>query len=143
MAPQLPKDFISIEEAINLINSDTRTNPVVDTSFLLNNLPYLRVDGNYTIRRLKRDANGKIIHNGNVFVAVDSDYHRSILEHAIVQKYNELSGQNVDPANIGIKRLTTTVDDEQNPGGRLRANKDSKIKVGDNIVSGKVEGANA
>ena len=49
MNNNIPNGFISVEDAISLIESDTRSNAKVDTAFLLRNLPYLRVDGNYTI----------------------------------------------------------------------------------------------
>lgn len=136
----LPTGFISVEEAINLINSDTRSNAKVDTAFLLRNLPYLRVDGNYTIKKLKHE-NGRVVDDGETFVQIESDYQRSILEHAITQHYKEVTGHDIDPSTIGIKRLSTAVDDEQNPQGRITKNKTSKTKIGDALISGtKTEG---
>lgn len=134
----LPTGFISIEEAIKLIESDTRSNAKVDTAFLLRNLPFLRVDGNYTIKKLKHE-NGKVVENGEAFVQIDSDYHRAMLEHAIVEHYKLVTGHDIDPEQIGIKKLATTVDDEKNPQGRITRNKNSKTKVGDSLASGIVK----
>ena len=131
----IPTGFISVEDAIKLIESDTRSDAKVDVSFLLRNLPFLRVDGNYTIRKLKH-VKGKVVEDGNAFVHIDSDYHRAMLEHAIVEHYKLASGEEIDPATIGIKRLSTTVDDDENPQGRVTRNRKSKTKIGDSIVSG-------
>lgn len=135
MNNNLPAGFISVDEAIKLIESDTRTNAKVDASFLLRNLPFLRVDGNYNIKKVKHE-NGKVVEDGEAFVHIDSDYHRSMLEHVIVEHYKQSSGRDIDPETIGIRRLSTEVDDEKNPQGRIVTNKKSKTKVGDNLVSG-------
>ena len=131
----IPLGFISVEEAIKLIESDTRTNAKVNVSFLLRNLPFLRVDGNYTIKKLKHE-NGKVVPDGESFVHIDSDYHRAMLEHAIVEHYKQVTGREIDPNTIGLRTMTTAVDDEENPGGRVVRNKKSKTKMGDAIVSG-------
>lgn len=132
----LPIGFISVADAIKLIESDTRSNAVVDTSFLVENLTHLRVDGNYNIKKLKRNKAGRIVDNGNEFVHINSEYERAMLEHAILEHYRLTAGQAIDPETIGIKRLSTAVDDEKNPQGRITVNKSSKTKVGDVIVSG-------
>lgn len=131
----IPMGFITVEEAIKLIESDTRSNAKVDISFLLRNLPFLRVDGNYTIKKLKHEK-GKVVPGGEAFVHIDSDYRRAMLEHAIVEHYKQSTGRDIDPESIGLKKLTTAVDDEENPAGRVIKNKKSKTKIGDSIVSG-------
>ena len=124
----IPTGFITVEEAIKLIESDTRSNAKVDISFLLRNLPFLRVDGNYTIKKLKHEK-GKVVPDGEAFVHIDSDYRRAMLEHAIVEHYKQNTGREVDPETIGV-------DDEENPAGHVIKNKKSKTKIGDAIVSG-------
>lgn len=138
MNNNVPTGFISIEEAIKLIESDTRANATVDADFLLRNLPYLRVDGNYTIKKLKHE-NGKVVEDGETFVHIDSDYHRAMLEHTIVEHYKHATGRQIDPEQIGIKKLSTTVDDEKNPQGRITRNRNSKTKFGDSLESGTVK----
>ena len=135
MNNNIPTGFISVEEAISLIESDTRSNAKVDTAFLLRNLPYLRVDGNYTIKKLKHE-NGKVVDAGEEFVHILSDYQRSMLEHAIIEHYKMVTGRDIDPESIGIKKLMTTVDDEKNLSGRIMQNTESSTKVGDTLVSG-------
>ena len=135
MDNNIPTGFISVEEAISLIESDTRSNAKVDTAFLLRNLPYLRVDGNYTIKKLKHEK-GKVVDAGEEFVHIFSDYQRSMLEHTIIEHYKMVTGRDIDPESIGIKKLMTTVDDEKNLSGRIMRNTESSTKVGDTLVSG-------
>lgn len=135
MNNNIPTGFISVEDAISLIESDTRSNAKVDTAFLLRNLPYLRVDGNYTIKKLKHE-NGKVVDAGEEFVHIFSDYQRSMLEYAIIEHYKMVTGRDIDPESIGIKKLMTTVDDEKNLSGRIMRNTESSTKVGDTLVSG-------
>lgn len=129
---KLPNGFITIKEAIDLINSDTRKDAKVDTSFLVNNIPYLRVGGTYNIRLMKHD-NGVAVYNGEKYVLIQSEYEKSILEHAIVEHYKEVSGNHdYDPEKV-VKSLSTAVDDEENPQGRIVRQKKAMTKAGDNI----------
>lgn len=137
----LPNGFISLEEAIKLIQSDSRSDAKVDTTFLLNNLPYLRVDGNYNIKKLKHE-NGRVVEDGHVYVQITSEYEKAMLEHAIVEHYRNATGRTIDPEKIGLRSITTAVDDEKNIAGHLLANDKPMIKAGDDIVSGVSRTAN-
>lgn len=135
MQNNIPVGFISVNDAIALINSDTRSDAKVDTAFLLRNLPYLRVDGNYTIKKLKHE-DGRVVDDGETFVHVNNDYERAMLEHAITEHYRTVTGNMVNPETIGLRSMTTTVDDEKNASGRLMVNGAPNIKVGDELGSG-------
>lgn len=135
MQNNIPVGFISVNDAIALINSDTRSDAKVDTAFLLRNLPYLRVDGNYTIKKLKHE-DGRVVDDGETFVHVNNDYERAMLEHAITEHYRAVTGNMVNPETIGLRSMTTTVDDEKNASGRLMVNGAPNIKVGDELGSG-------
>lgn len=131
----LPNGFIPVMDAIKLIESDSRTDAKVDTAFLLRNLPYLRVDGNYNIKKLKHE-NGKVVEDGEVYVMIASEYERAMLEHAITEHYKNVTGRVVNPENIGLRSITTAVDDEKNANGYLMNNDKPMIKAGDDLVSG-------
>ena len=131
----LPNGFVTVADAIKLIESDSRTDAKVDTAFLLRNLPYLRVDGNYNIKKLKHE-NGKVVEDGEVYVMISSEYERAMLEHAITEHYKNVTGRVVNPENIGLRSITTAVDDEKNANGYLMNNDKPMIKAGDDIVSG-------
>lgn len=131
----LPNGFIPVMDAIKLIESDSRTDAKVDTAFLLRNLPYLRVDGNYNIKKLKHE-NGKVVEDGEVYVMIASEYERAMLEHAITEHYKNVTGRVVNPENIGLRSITTAVDDEKNANGYLMNNDKPMIKAGEDLVSG-------
>lgn len=131
----LPNGFIPVMDAIKLIESDSRTDAKVDTAFLLRNLPYLRVDGNYNIKKLKH-VNGKVVEDGEVYVMIASEYERAMLEHAITEHYKNVTGRVVDPDQIGLRSITTAVDDEKNANGYLMNNDKPMIKAGEDLVSG-------
>lgn len=131
----LPNGFVTVADAIKLIESDSRTDAKVDTAFLLRNLPYLRVDGNYNIKKLKHE-NGKVVEDGEVFVMIASEYERAMLEHAITEHYKNVTGRVVNPESIGLRSITTAVDDEKNANGYLMNNDKPMIKAGEDIVSG-------
>ena len=137
MNSDLPNGFIKIEEAIKLINEDSRTNAKVDTKFLLSGLPYLRVGGTFNIRLLKHDENGKVVRNGEKFVLIVNEYERAMLEHAIVEHYKEVSGNvnfKYDEENAPTRSLSTTVDDEENPTGKVVKQKKPMTKKGETIA---------
>lgn len=133
MENNLPNGFISVEGAIALIQKDTRTNATVDVAFLVKNIPWLEKNRNFTIKLLRHE-NGKIVENGIKYVAIENDYQKEMLKHAIVQHYKDLSGRDIDPETIGVRRITTAVEDD-NPNGRPRVNRTSKTNIGDTIMS--------
>lgn len=133
MENNLPNGFISVEGAIALIQKDTRTNATVDVAFLVKNIPWLEKNRNFTIKLLRHE-NGKTVENGVKYVAIENDYQKEMLKHAIVQHYKDLSGRDIDPETIGVRRITTAVEDD-NPKGRPRVNRTSKTNIGDTIMS--------
>ena len=133
MENNLSNGFISVEGAIALIQKDTRTNATVDVAFLVKNIPWLEKNRNFTIKLLRHE-NGKVVENGIKYVAIENDYQKEMLKHAIIQHYKEQSGREIDPDVIGIRRVTTAVEDD-NPQGRPRMNKTSKVNIGDDIIA--------
>lgn len=138
MQNSLPNGFVSLEEAIKLIESDTRKDPVVDTVFLVNSLPYLRVNGNYNIKLLGRADDGKIVSKGSVYVQIRSEWERSNLEHAILEHYKLVSRDHVviNPETIGLRSITTAKDEDTNPTGQAMINPKPMTKYGDSTAGG-------
>lgn len=133
MDKTLPNGFISVEEAIALIQADSRKDATVDIAFLVKNLPWLEKNHNYTIKLLRHEG-GKIVDNGIKYVAIENDYQKEMLKHAITQHYKDLSGREIDPDTIGIRKITTAIEDD-NPQGRPTINKTSSTNIGDTILS--------
>ena len=133
--------IISVDEAIEIIETDNRQNPVVDTVFLVNSLPYLRVNGNYTIKLLGRNADGKIVSKGSTFARITSDWELSKLKHAITEHYKENTRNHIEinPDAIGVRSVTTAMDEDNNPTGRAMINPKPMTKFGDPTTGGTKE----
>lgn len=127
--------FVTVQRAVELIQEDTADNAVVDLQFLVNNIPYMKVKQNYTIRLLKTTPEKKVERNGSVYVTLMNEYEKQILLKAIQDAYVERTGILVDPATYGLNRVTTMIDQEAgNTTGVPRANPQSDIKLKDPIA---------
>lgn len=129
----LPKGFLSFDEALKLVQAETRENPRVDISRLVRNIKWLEARHNFTIFFVTRE-DGKIKSNGNRPVQIANEYEATTLEHAIREKYKELARREA-PTNE-IRKISTMVTDAESGGnveGRPVVNTDSKIQVGDAI----------
>ena len=140
----LPPGFISIEDAVALINKDTRQHATVDTDFMVGNLcaPYLRVGGTFNIRLMKNDERGRAVYAGEKFVLIETEYQLAMLEHAIVEHYKQATGRaDFDPKNQ-TRSLSTTVDDEENPQAQIVTQKKPMTKAGEDITTHAVSKTN-
>lgn len=118
----LSPGFVSIDEAIALIKSDTRANPVVDMDYLISRKKWIEVAHNFRIpkvRQLKpnevyRTKRGKIIDyetvgEANVYIATNFD--KELLLKTINDKYEELVGH--EYRELATKAVSTVADDAQ------------------------------
>lgn len=131
---RLSPGFITVDEAIEMINAETREEPHVDISRLAENIEYLAPRHNFTIFLIKRDKDGKIVSNGNKPIYIASDYEKTLVEHAIISKFEELSRMKYNGEKV--RKISTSVTDAESGGnsqGRPIANLSSDIKAGDNI----------
>lgn len=136
-AQGLPKGFITVAEAIKLIESDTRDNAKVDTAFLVRNIPYMREGGNFNIRKLKHE-NNRVVRDGSVFVVLENEYDKVTLEHAILEHYRKVTGRTAQPNDMGIKDVSTIVDSQDPESGRIRKNQNPLSKYGEDLGSGEI-----
>lgn len=128
--------FISVEDAIALIKADKRDDATVDLQFLANNLPYLRTKGIYNIRRMRTDEKGHAVRDGSSYVTIHTEYDRQILLKAIQDAFEERTKIHLNVENIGLNKVTTVVDEENNnTTGQPRMNESSDINKGDSIKS--------
>lgn len=117
--------FISIDEAVELIKSDTRQNPVVDMDYLAAHKVWLDRNGpahNFRIpkiRRLKpeevyKTRRGKLVeyeHIGDAYVAINTAFENELLKKTIEDKYRELVGH--EYKQLVTKAMSTVADDAQ------------------------------
>lgn len=133
MQPTLPNGFISIEDAVKLINSDTRTEPKVDTKWLVSHIDWIEEKHNFRIPLIKLSADKtKNVRLGSKFVEVRDDYDKAILKRCIRDHYRDLVGR--DYQTQEVKAMSSVVDDEVAGGARPRRSKPI-AKVGATIES--------
>lgn len=134
---KLSPGFVTVTEAIEMIKAETRDNPRVDISRLAENIEYLAPRHNFTIFLLAKNANGQIVPNGNKPIYIANDYEKALVEHTIIEKFEELSRQKFD--KNPVRKLTTSITDADNGGnlnGRPTVDRESKLQVGDVIGNG-------
>lgn len=143
MSPNnLRPGFISIDEAVALIKSDTRANPVVDMDYIVSRIDWIDANHNFRIpkvRRLKpeevyRSKRGKVIeyeNTGSVNVEVSTSFDKELLKKTIRDKYRELVGREYQAKTT--RGVSTVADDAEGRAAvQPRANKPI-AKEGDSI----------
>lgn len=147
----LSPGFQSIDEAVELIKSDTRQNPVVDMDYLVSRVKWIETAHNFRIpliRRLKEEEihktrRGKIVeyeHTGSMNVYVATSFERELLRKTILDKFRELVGHEYKKAVT--KGISTVADDAQGRNAvRPRPNQ-TNAKEGDSIGDGTVATTN-
>lgn len=143
---QLPPGYSSVDEAVSLINSDTRENPVVDMDYLIGHTDWIETNHNFRIpkvRRLnqneiRRTRYGKIKEYetiGEVNVRIDTNYQKELLKKTIFDKYRELVGH--EYRAVTVKARSTVADDAQGKAAvQPRANAKPIAKEGAIIGEG-------
>ena len=114
--------FIPVEQACELIKTDTRENPVVDMDYLIGHTVWIESNHNFRIpkvRRLKpeevyRTKRGRVVeyeNTGDVYVYIATNFEKELLKKTIYDKYRELVGR--EYKEIGVKARSTVADDAQ------------------------------
>lgn len=111
--------YLSIEDAIKLIESDSRKHVVVDIEKMMATIKFLRKGKTFRIPLVKSVATNRrgIEKIGSKYVIPKNEFERTSIEHAIVSKFEEETGRTIDVETMGLKRINT-VTDEKNDGLR-------------------------
>lgn len=129
----LSPGFITVEEACELIKSDTRQNPVVDMDYIVSRKKWIETAHNFRIPKVRRLApnevyrtkRGKVVEyetigEANVYLATNFD--KELLIKTINDKYRELMGR--EYKELTTKAVSTVADDAQGRDAvRPRSNK--------------------
>ena len=128
--------FITIDEACELIKSDSRDNPVVDMDWLVAHKVWLDRNGpahNFRIPKIRalkpeevrKTKRGKIIdeeHIGDVYVQINTAFENELLKKTINDKYEELVGH--EYRQLTTRGISTVADDAEGRNAvQPRANK--------------------
>lgn len=138
MQPALPKGFISIEEAIELINSDSRSEAKVDAKWLVYHsdwiepahnfrIPLVRIATKEEVERFRKMNPGKkfdgLVHLGSKWVQINDSYDKEVLKRAIRSHYRDLSGREFEEQHV--RAVSSVADDKV--GGSVRPRKAKPI----------------
>lgn len=120
MQPALPKGFISIDDAIELINSDTRSNAKVDTKWLVRHIDWIEEAHNFRIPLAKSDPKSKrgITVVGSKFVQIINSYDKEVMKRAIRNHYRDMVGREYQAPTVHA--VSSVADDEVASGVRPR-----------------------
>lgn len=120
MQPALPKGFISIDDAVALINSDTRSDAKVDTQWLANHIDWIEEAHNFNIPLVKPDPKSKrgITVVGWKTVQIMNAYDREVMKRCIRNHFRDMAGHEYNaPA---VRAVSSVADDEVSTGVRPR-----------------------
>lgn len=141
----LPPGFISVDEAVALIKSDSRELPVVDIDYMMAHIKWLEVAHNFRIPKIrklapeeqKRDSRGRvhaIEHTGSVYVAITDNFEKELLKKTLNDKYYEFTHREYN--ELKTRGISTVADDAEGMSAvKPRANK-SNTKEGDALGEG-------
>lgn len=132
---KLPDSHISVDEAIKVIRKHTAKNPVIDLTFMLNNIRFMNSARNYTMKLLQKDKDGNVYSGMHVAIVVRTDRDLENLKYEIKEAYKRLTGKFVEPEKI-VRKVTSQVDDKAGETSKLRVNTKSKAAFGDKIEKG-------
>lgn len=123
----LPKDFLTFDEAIKLIQEFDRQNPKFDMDFLVQNFAYIAPAHTFNIPLVSKDpATGRYKRDGrHKYVLLANEFESTTFEHAISEKYRQILGRDLD--TNPVHNYTSTVTDTDNGGnatGALMKNTD-------------------
>lgn len=123
----LPKDFMTFDEAIKMIENFNRLEPEFDMDFLVQNFAYIAPAHTFNFPMVSKTKEGRYKRDGrHKYVLLANEYEATTFEHAISAKYREILGRDLetDP----VHNYTSTVTDADNGGnatGTLQLNTDS------------------
>ena len=153
---KLPKGYIEVEEAVELIKSNTFDKPTVDIKKLANSIDWIEVNHNFAIKKMRLITKeeyaeklkqfpgrkpSELISLGVVTATLRSAYEVELLKKAIKDNYREVSGRMFDPKNT--RGVTTVLDQESGGGARPRSSKKTIAKEGDVIGAGSTSTTNS
>lgn len=128
---QLSPGFITIDEAINLINKDTRDKATVDLAWMANNIDYINEFKNFQIPLMESDEKGYAHKKGKAYVYVATAYEKETLKHAIRTAYKNRTGRD---ANVdAVHDRTTVYDPEHNTTAHIKSSPNPNTQKGEGL----------
>lgn len=153
---RLSPGFISVEEAVELIKSNTFNEPTVDIKYLVRHLDWVEVAHNFRIPRVRlrdkdeymelmkrypgrRPSDLTKVKDENI--TLRTAYEVELIKKTIRDNYKEVSGHMYDQKNT--RGISTVIDEETGLGEAPRATKHTIAKEGAVIGTGSTVSTNS
>ena len=141
----LAPGFVTVDQAMELIKSDTRENPVVDMDYLIAHTNWIETNHNFRIPKIRmlkpeevrRTKRGKIIEYeniGDIYVYIATNFERELLKKTIYDKYRELVGH--EYKELGVRARSTVADDAQGRAAVQPRNNNKPIAKEGTVIGG-------
>lgn len=145
----LPNGFITVEEAVELIKSDTRDDAKVDTQWLVSRIDWVEEAHNFRIPLVRQATKDEVmeymkkypgrrhsglIRLGSKYVTIYTSFEKELLKKTIRDHYKEMVGREyVEESTRGI---STVMDEESGKTEKPRRTKKTIAEEGDTIGTG-------
>ena len=93
-------EFITVDEAIKLIESDSRENPVVDIKQMTDSYTYIELAHNFRIPLLAVNKDGFIVENGNRYITFEKEIDVLRFREVVLNHYKETTSAKYDEEAI-------------------------------------------
>lgn len=132
MQPNVRKGFISIQDAVELINSDKRDSAKVDTKWLVKHIDWIEEKHNFRIPLLKTTEDKRTVRIGSKYVEVIDEYDKASLKRAIRNHYRDMVGHEYEAQNV--RAVSSIADDDH--GASVRPRKAKPIAKEGQLITG-------
>lgn len=145
----LPKDFIDINEAVALINSDKRDDAKVNTQWMAEHIDHIEEYRNFRIPLVRFATESEIekkmrmypgrrpsylVDIGSKWVHINTSYEKELLKETIRKHFRDTSGRDFIKSNT--RGVSTVMDEETGSNERPRRTKKTIAKEGETIGAG-------
>ncbi len=152
----LPNGFIAVEDAVDLIKTNTFEKPTVDIKYLVGHLDWVEVAHNFRIPKVRlvtKEEYAELLKKfpgrrpseltsvADEYVTLRTSYEVELLKKTIRDNYRDITGHAYSKANT--RGITTVIDEEKGADAAPRATKNTIAKEGSVIGSGSTVSTNS
>lgn len=152
----LPNGFITVEDAVDLIKTNTFEKPTVDIRYLVGHLDWVEVAHNFRIPKVRLVTKeeyaellkkfpgrrpSELTNIADEYVTLRTSYEVELLKKTIRDNYRDVTGHAYNKANT--RGITTVIDEEKGTDAAPRATKNTIAKEGSVIGSGSTVSTNS
>lgn len=152
----LPNGFITVEDAVDLIKTNTFEKPTVDIKYLVGHLDWVEVAHNFRIPKVRlvtKEEYAELLKKfpgrrpseltsvADEYVTLRTSYEVELLKKTIRDNYRNITGHAYNKANT--RGITTVIDEEKGTDAAPRATKNTIAKEGSVIGTGSTVSTNS